>query len=222
MRSLRVAAVGAATAMLLSSVAVSAQDSAVPCGDVDKLGYSPLTMEFDYFRFTVLGMQQVADTCGIELVVDDPSSDAAAQVSGIENLIAAGVDGVGIVSVDPVAVVTAVDAAHAAGIPVVSQVSTFEELMSTLGFPSTSSVASRDSSTAWRCLRTSRTWRPIKSQSSTPTHWARGCSIEAGSHRRPVGVGLQLRDRLRCRSVGRRHRTERGRDDPAGESGSST
>jgi ribose transport system substrate-binding protein len=134
-KTIRVAAAGAATALLFSSLAVSAQDDAVPCGDVDKLGYSPLTMEFDYFRFTVLGMQQVADTCGIELVVDDPSSDAAAQVSGIENLIAAGVDGVGIVSVDPVAVIAAVDAAHAAGIPVVSQVSTFEGADVYVGLP---------------------------------------------------------------------------------------
>jgi ribose transport system substrate-binding protein len=134
-RSLRFAALAAATAVLAGSFAVSAQESTAPCGDVEKLGYSPLTMEFDYFRFTVQGMREITDACDIELVIDDPGNDAAAQVSGIENLIAAGVEGVGIVSIDPVAINTAVAAADAAGIPVVSQVSTFEGADVYVGLP---------------------------------------------------------------------------------------
>jgi ribose transport system substrate-binding protein len=136
MRATRMTAILVAGALLVPGAAVSAQSAGdVPCGDVQKLGYSPLTMEFDYFRFTAQGIREVTDACGIELVIDDPKVDAADQVSGIENLIAAGVSGVGIVSVDPVAILTAVEAARAAGIPVVSQVSTFEGADVYVGLP---------------------------------------------------------------------------------------
>lgn len=101
----------------------------------EKIGYSPLTMEFDYFRFTLQGMEEVAEQCGIEVVVDDPGIDAAEQVSGIENQIASGVAALAIVSVDPVAIETAVNAAKDAGLPVVSQVSTFEGADVYVGLP---------------------------------------------------------------------------------------
>jgi ABC-type sugar transport system substrate-binding protein len=136
MRGTRSAALLATGVLLISGSAVGAQTAGdIPCGDVQKLGYSPLTMEFDYFRFTAQGIREVTDGCGIELVIDDPGFDAGNQVSGIENLIAAGVGGVGIVSVDPVAVRTAVEAAREAGIPVVSQVSTFEGADVYVGLP---------------------------------------------------------------------------------------
>ncbi len=144
MGSLRTASVGATLGILVLGTAALAQSpsapagssSAVDCGkDIHKLGYSPLNMEFDYFRFTDQGMREVTDACGIELAVADPKGDAAGQVSGIENLIAAGIQGVGIVSIDPVAIETAVEAAHAADIPVVSQVSTFEGADAYVGLP---------------------------------------------------------------------------------------
>jgi ABC-type sugar transport system substrate-binding protein len=103
----------------------SADASECPDG-VDSIGYSPLTMEFDYFQFTVEGMREAAEACGVEIAIDDPGVDAAAQVSGIENLITAGADAIAIVSVDPEAVQTGVSAARAADVFVISQVSTFE------------------------------------------------------------------------------------------------
>lgn len=140
MRSMRVASLGAVVGALVLGSAALAQSPSTPegvdCGtDIQKLGYSPLLMGFDYFQFTAQGMREITDACGIELVIDDPNNDAAAQVSGIENLITAGVQGVGIVSIDPIAITTAVEAAHAANIPVVSQVSTFEGADAYVGLP---------------------------------------------------------------------------------------
>lgn len=102
---------------------------------MQKIGYSPLTMEFDYFRFTAQGIREIAAQCNVEVVIDEAKVDAAKQVSGVENLISAGVGAIGICSVDPQAVLTAVDAAKQAKIPVISQVSTFENADVYVGLP---------------------------------------------------------------------------------------
>lgn len=91
-----------------------------------KIGYSPLTMQFDYFQFIAQGMRQIADQCKVELVVDDPSVDAAKQVSGIENMVSSGVGSVAVYSVDPQAVLTAVDTAKKAKVTVIAAVSAFK------------------------------------------------------------------------------------------------
>jgi ribose transport system substrate-binding protein len=93
---------------------------------IDKIGYSPLTMEFDYFQFIEAGMKQVADQCGVEVVTADPRVDATKQVADIESMVSGGTDAVAIYSVDPVAILTAVDAAKAAGAKVIAAVSVFE------------------------------------------------------------------------------------------------
>ena len=90
------------------------------------IGYSPLTMEFDYFQFIETGMKEIADQCGVTVVTADPRTDAARQVSDIETMIASGIGSVSIYSVDPAAVGAAVDAAKAAGVTVISAVSAFE------------------------------------------------------------------------------------------------
>lgn len=92
-----------------------------------RVGYSPLTMEFDYFQFIERGMQQIAEQCGVEVVTADPGVDAAQQVADIENMVAGGVGSVAVYSVDPTAVLTAVDTAKAAGVTVVAAVSAFED-----------------------------------------------------------------------------------------------
>src|SRR2546423_1289597 len=91
-----------------------------------KIGYSPLTMQFDYFQFIAQGMRQIAQQCKVELVVDDPNVDATKQVSGIENMVASGIGSVAIYSVDPQAVLTAVDTAKKANVSVVAAVSAFK------------------------------------------------------------------------------------------------
>jgi ribose transport system substrate-binding protein len=93
---------------------------------LDKIGYSPLTMEFDYFQFIEAGMKEIAEQCGIEVVTADPRVDAAKQVSDIESMVSGGVDSVAIYSIDPTAVLTAVDAAKEAGVKVIAAVSVFD------------------------------------------------------------------------------------------------
>jgi ribose transport system substrate-binding protein len=93
---------------------------------VDKIGYSPLTMQFDYFQFIEQGMKEIADQCKAQVLTADPNSDATKQVSDIESLIAGGVKAVSIYSIDPKAVETAVDAAKAAGVKVIAAVSQFD------------------------------------------------------------------------------------------------
>ena len=90
------------------------------------IGYSPLTMEFDYFQFIESGMKQIADQCGVTVVTADPRTDAARQVSDIETMVAGGVGSVAVYSVDPVAIGAAVDAAEAAGVTVIAAVSVFD------------------------------------------------------------------------------------------------
>ena len=91
-----------------------------------KVGYSPLTMEFDYFQFIEAGIKQIAGQCEVEVVTADPRVDAAKQVSDIESMVSGGVGAVAIYSVDPTAVLTAVDAAKDAGAKVIAAVSVFE------------------------------------------------------------------------------------------------
>jgi ribose transport system substrate-binding protein len=123
----------AAVVTLLAAVPAFAQDTdfsgeTANCDGVtfDKIGYSPLTMEFDYFQFIEAGIKQIADQCKVEVVTADPRVDATKQVSDIESMVSGGVDSVAIYSVDPTAVLTAVDAAKAAGVKVIAAVSVFE------------------------------------------------------------------------------------------------
>lgn len=92
-----------------------------------RIGYSPLTMEFDYFQFIGMGMQEIAEQCGVEVVIADPGVDASRQVSDIENMVSAGVSAVAVYSVDPTTVLTAVDTAHAADVNIIAAVSAFED-----------------------------------------------------------------------------------------------
>jgi ABC-type sugar transport system substrate-binding protein len=92
----------------------------------DKIGYSPLTMQFDYFQFIEAGIKQIADQCKVQVLTADPNNDATKQVSDIESLISAGAKSVSIYSIDPKAVETAVDAAKAANVKVLAAVSVFD------------------------------------------------------------------------------------------------
>ena len=115
-------------AAALPATAQDYSDETANCEGVtfDKIGYSPLTMEFDYFQFIEQGVKQIAEQCKVEVVTADPRVDATKQVSDIESMVSGGADAVAIYSVDPVAVLTAVDAAKAAGAKVIAAVSVFE------------------------------------------------------------------------------------------------
>ncbi len=92
-----------------------------------RIGYSPLTMEFEYFKFIETGMKQIAEQCGVEVVTADPKVDAAQQVSDVENLVSGGVGAVAVYCVDPKAVMAAVDTAHKNNVKVVAAVSAFDD-----------------------------------------------------------------------------------------------
>ena len=94
---------------------------------ISSIGYSPLTMEFDYFQFIEKGMKEIADQCKLKVLMVDPKVDATKQVSDVENMVAGGVGAVAIYSVDPKAILTAVDTAHKAGAKVVAAVSAFDD-----------------------------------------------------------------------------------------------
>jgi ribose transport system substrate-binding protein len=94
---------------------------------VNSIGYSPLTMEFDYFQFIEKGMKEIAEQCGVEVVTADPGVDAAKQVADIENMVSAGTSGVAIYCVDPQAILTAVETAKASDVKVVAAVSAFDD-----------------------------------------------------------------------------------------------
>jgi ribose transport system substrate-binding protein len=94
---------------------------------LERIGYSPLTMEFDYFQFIERGMVQIAEQCDVEVVTADPGVDAAQQVSDIETMVSGGVGSVAVYSVDPVAVLTAVDTAREAGVTIIAAVSAFDD-----------------------------------------------------------------------------------------------
>ncbi len=134
-----VVAVGIAAIVALSGCSGGgsggASASACPGVTIKKIGYSPLTAKFDYFQFTIQGMKDAAAKCGAEVVVDDPDNDSGKQVTGIENLLTSGVDAVGIVSIDPNAIETAVNQAKEADAFVISQVSTFKGADVYVGLP---------------------------------------------------------------------------------------
>lgn len=123
-----VSVLGAAVPAMAQDDGVAFSSETANCQGVtyDKIGYSPLTMEFDYFQFIEAGVKQIADQCKVEVVTADPRIDATKQVADIESMVSGGADAIAIYSVDPVAVLTAVDAAKAAGTKVIAAVSVFE------------------------------------------------------------------------------------------------
>jgi len=93
---------------------------------IEKIGYSPLTSQFEYFQRVILGMKQGCEEIGAELLIDDPQSKLENQITGLENLITAGAQSLVICCLDPVAVESVVEEAKSKGIFVVSHVSTFK------------------------------------------------------------------------------------------------
>jgi ribose transport system substrate-binding protein len=66
------------------------------------------------------GAQKAADAAGVELVIFNANDDPAAQNDAIENYVQQAVDGIIVVAIDVNGVMPAVQAADAAGIPVVA------------------------------------------------------------------------------------------------------
>jgi ribose transport system substrate-binding protein len=82
------------------------------------LAVSPLQNPF--FVSLRDGAQEAADEAGVELLVSDAQDDAQTQADDIQNFITQGVDVIVINPVDSAAIVTSVEAANQADIPVVT------------------------------------------------------------------------------------------------------
>jgi ribose transport system substrate-binding protein len=129
-----------AVVVLSASAAVaqspSASTGSVPCPpEGTKVGYSPITMQFEWFTFVANGLKDEAAKCGVEVLVYDPNGDAQDQVSGVESMLTSGISAIAISAVDGNAIKVAVDEAHAQGIPVVQHVSSVPGADANVGVP---------------------------------------------------------------------------------------
>ena len=78
------------------------------------------TLQNPFFVSLRDGAQEAADKAGVELLVSDAQDDAQTQADDIQNFITQGVDVIVINPVDSAAIVTSVEAANQADIPVVT------------------------------------------------------------------------------------------------------
>lgn len=84
------------------------------------VGLSVSTLNNPFFVTLKEGAESAADEHGVELTVADAQDDPAKQVSDIEDLIQQGVDVLVINPTDSAAVVSAIESANDAGIPVIT------------------------------------------------------------------------------------------------------
>lgn len=105
---------GAAALVAAAALALTACQAATPdAGDrpaecdgvtLTKVGYSPYSNTGGYFPFVEKGLVEGFEPCGITVTTSDPDADSGKQVSGIENLVAAGAKAVIVTPTDPKAV----------------------------------------------------------------------------------------------------------------------
>jgi fructose transport system substrate-binding protein len=105
---------GAAALVAVAAIALTACQATAPdagnrpaeCDGVTltKVGYSPYSNTGGYFPFVEKGLTEGFEPCGITVTTSDPDADSGKQVSGIENLVAAGAKAVIVTPTDPKAV----------------------------------------------------------------------------------------------------------------------
>ncbi len=83
-------------------------------------GYTIMDLANPYFVAVANGVRDRAAELGVEVTIHDAKSDAASQVSAIENFIAADVDAIIVSPIDPNAVEYLIDEARSVGIPFVN------------------------------------------------------------------------------------------------------
>jgi len=89
-------------------------------GGTLQLGMVDINEQTAFFTQMNQGVQDVADEAGADLQIVSGDNDSATQVSGVENLVSSGIDALIVDPVDATALVPALTAAKAAGIPVVA------------------------------------------------------------------------------------------------------
>lgn len=89
-----------------------------------KVGYTCPTLNNPFFVSMMEGAQLAADERGIELVALGADNDITKQVSQVEDFIAQGMDAILVQTVDTTGIVTAIEQANEAGIPVITTAET--------------------------------------------------------------------------------------------------
>ena len=96
--------------------------SAASSGESNKqltIGVTFMTLNSPFFEAMQRGLEEEADKNNVKVIVSDAQLNSAQQISSVENLIAQKVDVILLNAVDSKAIVPAVEAANAAGIPVI-------------------------------------------------------------------------------------------------------
>jgi ribose transport system substrate-binding protein len=106
--------------MLLTAACGRDNDAGGGGGGEAQVALAISTLQNPFFVTLRDGAQETADEAGVELLVSDAQDDAQTQADDIQNFITQGVDVIVINPVDSAAIVTSVEAANQADIPVVT------------------------------------------------------------------------------------------------------
>lgn len=111
----------AAAAAMFGMAACSQGGGSEGSSDADiTIGYSGYTVSNPFFAGLLEGLERGAEETGVTLITTNANGDPNQQVTDVENLITQGVDYIAINPADGKAIVPAVKAADAAGIPVIA------------------------------------------------------------------------------------------------------
>jgi len=91
------------------------------------VGFCPMDLSNNFFANIANSLEAYAKKMGVTTVITDGKSDAATQVTAIENFIVQGVDVIVVVPVNQKVLSGAIAEAEAAGIPVITHTSFYEE-----------------------------------------------------------------------------------------------
>ncbi len=92
-------------------------------GHASTFGFSSNGLSFPFAAAVAQGFADAAEEAGVEAIVLDSQGDVLKQTNDIDDLLAQGVAGIAIMPNDSAVAVSWVDAAHAAGVPVVASAS---------------------------------------------------------------------------------------------------
>jgi ABC-type sugar transport system substrate-binding protein len=118
-----------------TSAAAPASGPAVACGSgaVKKIGYSPNTLQTEFYVNYGNALKAAAAKCNITMIEADPGEDAAKQNSQIENMVNQGVQALAVRSQDANAMSAAVAAASGKKVPLVGLFGTFPGATGSVG-----------------------------------------------------------------------------------------
>lgn len=121
MRKLWAAGAVAILALALSGLPSAGQEPlGPPSAASTTIGFTNFTSGVGFFSDIEGGAREAADEAGIELLVETAWGDPALQADQVAEFIESGVSAIVIVPIDPDTIVPAVEAANAAGIPVLA------------------------------------------------------------------------------------------------------